>query len=77
MAGQEQHFLLVFEQFELKPWLDKARKANTILLERYGYKKCIPHIDLFEMCLCDHYLTIDDFGRLSRKYLTRTTEAKW
>ena len=47
MAGQEQHFLLVFEQFELKPWLDKARKANAILVERYGYSKCTPHIDMF------------------------------
>ena len=63
--------LLYFEQFEIKPLLDRARKANEKLVSEHGFSKYGVHIDFFEMNLCNYYLTNEEYGRLSRKYLTR------
>lgn len=63
--------LLYFEQFEVKPWLDLARAANQDLTDTHGYDKYTSHIDRFELNLCNYYLTNEEYGRLSRKYLTR------
>ena len=65
--------LLVFEQFELKPILDQAREYNKKLVEKHSYSKIEADLDQFELNLCNYYLTNDEFGRLSRKYLSKTT----
>lgn len=62
-----------FEQFELKPILDEARTANKDLIERHGYTKITPHLDMFELNLVNFYLSTDEFGRMTRRYLTRQT----
>lgn len=77
LSCQYGHLNLCFEQFEIKPWLDLARTLNDKLIGEHGYEKYVPHIDLFELSVCDHYLSIDAFGRLSRKYLQRSTPPKW
>lgn len=66
-----------FEPFELKPYLEKARTANSILINKHSFGKCTPHIDVYEIRMCDFYLSNDAFGRLSRKYLARTVDPKW
>ena len=56
--------LLYFEQFEIKPLLERAREANTELISKHDYNKCSAHIDKFELNLCNYYLTNEEYGRL-------------
>jgi len=67
--------LLEYEQFELKPYLEKLREAQGELSKKYSFNKFETAIDFFELTLCNYYLTNEEFGRLSRKYLTSTTPA--
>lgn len=69
--------MIHFEPFELKPLLENAREINLVLSKAHSYEKCSPHVDLFEIRLCDFYLSNDSFGRLSRKFLVRTMDPKW
>ena len=69
--------LLYFEQFEIKPMLTRARAANADLVKNHGYEKYEVHIDVFELTLCNYYLTNEEYGRLSRKYQARTVPIQW
>ena len=63
---------IFYEEFELRPILTQIREANRTLVEKHGYSKLLPHIDFFEISLCSNYLSSDEYGRLSRKYLGRS-----
>ena len=67
--------VLVFEQFELKPFLYRARVLDRELVHIHHYAKCTKHVDFFELSLCNYYLNNEEYGRLSRKYLGRNVEA--
>ena len=72
-AEFEDHTLLEYEQFELKPYLEKLREAQKELVKKHNFTKYGSAIDFFELTLCNNYLTNEEFGRLLRKYLTSTT----
>ena len=71
----EDEALLEFEQFELKPYLEKLREAQSELSKKHSSTKYESAIDFFELGLCNYYLSNDEFGRLTRKYLTSTAPA--
>ena len=65
---------VMHEQFELKPLLEKA--CSVDLVGQYGYSKYEKHKDLFELHYCSNYLTNMEFGRVSRKYLAKSMDAR-
>ena len=73
--GSEAAVKLVLEQFQIKPFLDKAREANqAYLIEKHGYSKYQRNVNFMELSLCSYYLTNEEFGRLVRKYLSRSID---
>ena len=55
----------------------RARTANAELVKNHGYTKYTVHIDVFELTLCNYYLTNEEYGRLSRKYQVSTMPVQW
>ena len=62
------------EPFMIKPLLVKARVGIEELISRHSYDKYVKHADNFELRLCNYYMSSDEFGRLSRKYMGRASD---
>ena len=53
----------------LKRFLERARQANTELVQKHGYTKYTKDVDIFEATRCSDYLTHQQFNRLVHPYL--------
>ena len=65
---------LTFEQFEMKKWYESAKAGSEILAKKYGYKKCEAWVEMFQLNLCNYYLTCEEYSRLARKYLSKQAD---
>ncbi len=50
---------MILEPQELKIILDKARQAQSDLVEKHNYTKYANLVDFFELSFCNNYLTAD------------------
>ena len=75
--------ILVFGQIDegyctpqaLKRFLERARQANTELVQKHGYTKYTKDVDIFEATRCSDYLTHQQFSRLLRPYLDEDSDS--
>lgn len=69
---QDDPLQLMFEEYQLKEMLKKAREvADLQLVSRHNYTKYEKHVDFFELSRCSNYLSLLEFEDMCEKYAVK------
>ena len=68
---------LFYESKDCKKILEQAFPLHDILIKKFGYSKYVAHLDFYRMSSVDDFMDLDEFGKLSRKYINSQSNPTW